>query len=97
MNRTCETCLHAEFTVDETGPALECRRYPPQGAEATLELIAAPLDSPELQALHDDLQAEQEELDEALPYPRFPLVNETDWCGEHKAPSLMSRIWEALP
>ena len=64
--------------MDEDGPVLQCRRNPPALGMTLLTELHGDDPDPELVAERERLQAEGAELEAQ----RWPIVRETDWCGE---------------
>lgn len=79
MSATCATCRYAGMAVVESGPVVECHRFPP-APDLGSALLDPPADDPKLIAEHAELSIEVGQLD------RYPVVRETDWCGEFALP-----------
>lgn len=86
-HKTCQTCAMAVMLVDDDGPVVECRRFPPMddGQPDMPELLPPPDDDLELVAEYDELVAESMMLEVRGVLRRFPVVRSDDWCGEWRA------------
>ncbi len=88
--RSCGTCSWADTAVRDAGPVMECHLDPPSPQFDTTvpELPDAiyPTD-PALETAWEELEDAHHDLEviaEAVNIPRYPVVNETDWCSNYR-------------